>query len=75
MWCPVEGLEFAEAEAGVEGGRPDRPFGEGERVEQCVCFGGGGDPVAAAADGRQRELEGGVEGDLAAVEGAAVDRS
>jgi hypothetical protein len=31
---PVQGLEFAEAEAGVEGGGLDRPVGEGEGCEQ-----------------------------------------
>jgi hypothetical protein len=36
---------------------------------------GDGDPLACSAHGGERELKGRVEGDLAAVERAAVDRS
>jgi hypothetical protein len=36
--APVECLEFAEAEACVEGGCEDRAFERRERVEERVCF-------------------------------------
>ena len=37
---PLERLEFAEPEAGVEGGGVDRAVAEGERVEQARLLGG-----------------------------------
>jgi hypothetical protein len=75
MVGPDECLEFAEAEAGVEGDCPERAFGEGEGGEQLGGFGGAGDAFAAAADGGKGERQGWVDGDVAAGVGAAVDRS
>ena len=74
MSSHCEGLEFAEAEAGVEGGGPDRAVGGLEGVEERFDLGWCGDPFPVAADGGEREFEGGVDGDLAAAVGAAVDR-
>jgi hypothetical protein len=64
---PVEGLEFAESEAGVECGGPDRAVGGRKRLEKRVGLRRNRDSFAAAADGWQRELDGGVGYDVAAV--------
>jgi hypothetical protein len=72
---PVEGLEFSEAEAGVEGGGVDRPVCGVEGIEEGFDLGGRGDVVAAAADGGEGEAGGGVGGDVAAVVCAPVDRA
>jgi hypothetical protein len=72
---PVEGLEFACAEAGVEGGGIDGAVGGLERVEERAELGGGGDAFAASSDGGKSEFEGRVDRDLASLVGAAEDRA
>src|SRR5207245_6745216 len=73
--CPVECLQFAEAQTGVERGCPQGALASKEDCDQVGGFLGAGDAVAPATDGGEAELEGGVEGDLAAGLGAPVDRS
>ena len=72
---PVERLEFAGSEAGVEGGGVDRAVVRVERVEEradlCRC----GDSVTASADSGEGEVEGRVDGDLSAAVCAPEDRA
>jgi hypothetical protein len=70
---PLQGLEFAGAEAGVERGCVERAVAGLEGVEEGAELGWGGDPVAPSTDWGQGERE--VDGDEAAVVGAAVDRA
>jgi hypothetical protein len=74
VWSPVEGLEFAEAQAGVEGGCPEGSFAQRKGCDEGGCVLGTDDVVAASADGRQCELDGRVGRDLAAVECSPIDR-
>jgi len=71
---PVECLQFAHAQAGVEGGRPEGAVDCWQGGEEGRCFVDSCDAVTVAAYSRQRQVERRVGGDLFALEGPTVDR-
>jgi hypothetical protein len=70
---PLHCLEFAAAEACVEGGCPKRTVSARHGGDQCFGFGWWSNPVAAATHRGQADLEGRVDSDFAAGCGATVD--
>jgi len=72
---PAQGLELAPAQAGIQGGGPERAVVLGQGGDQSAGLLGVGDPVAAAAHRRQREAERRVLYHLRAGDGTAEDRS
>ena len=71
--CPVEGLQFAHAQAGVEGGRPQRLLTLRERVDEGGGFVGAGDAVATSANGGKVEPCRWIDGERPASGCASVD--
>jgi hypothetical protein len=72
---PLQRLEFAEVEAGVQCGRVDGAVGGLEGVEERGDLGWRRDPFALAAHDRECQLHGWVDGDIAAAVGAPEDRT
>jgi hypothetical protein len=71
---PPEGSELTEAQARVEGCRPQRPLIDGQGSDQLRGFGWRGDSVTLAANRWKLEPRRRVDRDFAPSGGAAADR-
>ena len=70
---PLEAAELAASEPAEQRDSPERLLTVGKRGQEFVGNLGRFDPVAPAADGRQVEVLGRVDGDLVAADRAAED--
>ena len=72
--APAKRLKLAAARAGVDGCCPEDPVVRREHPKECIYLARLGDSVAGGAILGKRESLGRVDGDLLAIDGAAIDR-